>query len=87
MTREELNSCDGFTVQVSLDGKEELARLLVSESADGPCITWPAVLGPWKAVPPPRLLSDAEIAGLRPNGANNLFSTIRLSTDDARIPG
>ena len=86
MTCEELTQCDGFTVEVLIDGKEALAELSLTVCSDGPALLWPMPRGGLLQAPlfPPLLLSDADIDSLRPNGPGNLSSTIRISRD---IPG
>jgi hypothetical protein len=78
MKRDDLKSCSGYTVQVMMDGKEELADL----NAEDP--KWPFLTVAKTGVLPeqvqPYYLSDEDIAGLSPNGPHNLFSRITLST-------
>lgn len=75
MTRDELKSCSGYTVQIMLDGKEELADLNAQDPKRA-FITCPKK-GVWTDIRP-YFLSDDEIAGLSPNGPHNLFSRITL---------
>jgi hypothetical protein len=78
MTRDDLKSCSGYTVQVIMDGKEELADL-DAENTEKAFLTvaksdvFPAQVHPY-------YLSDEDIAGLLPNGPHNLFSRITLPT-------
>jgi hypothetical protein len=90
MTLEELQQCHGYSVQVSLDDRDALADVHIAESENArPALLWPAPLnGPCedvKVIP----LSDADIEAFRMNGATNIFSTIRLSSEGERhrIPG
>jgi hypothetical protein len=78
MTRNDLRSCSGYTVQVMLDGKEELADL----NAENPekIFLTVAKTGTLPKEVQPYYLSDDDIAGLRPNGPNNLFSRITLNS-------
>jgi hypothetical protein len=85
MTLEELKECDGFTVQVSMDGRDALASISTRFSPDGrPELLWPAPLhGVWEDLL--RLqLTDDDIAAFSLNGPHNIFSTIRLSTEGGR---
>jgi hypothetical protein len=78
MTRDDLKSCSGYTVQVIMDGKEELADL----DAENPkrAFLTVAKTGVLPAQMHPYYLSDEDIAGLSPNGPHNLFSHITLPT-------
>jgi hypothetical protein len=77
MKRDDLKSCSGYTVQVIMDGKEELADL-DAENPEKAFLTVPKV-GRWTNIHP-YYLSDEDIASLSPNGPNNLFSRITLSS-------
>ena len=85
MTLEELKSCHGFTVQVSLDGAEGLARIDTLLSADGqPMLSCPSPSGGrWGDV---TLLpiSEGRAASFRMNGTGNIFSMICLVTDGSK---
>jgi hypothetical protein len=78
MTRDDLKSCSGYTVQVSVDGKEELADLN-TENPDKAFLTI-AKTGVFPEKVQPYYLSDEDIAGLSLNGPHNFFSQITLST-------
>jgi len=78
MTRDDLKSCSGYTVQVIMDGKEALADL----NAEDPERAFLTVAKAGGVPEPthPYYLSDEDIAGLLSNGAHNLFSRITLRT-------
>lgn len=78
MTREDLKSCSGYTVQVLVDGKEELADLN-AENPDKAFLTV-AKTGVFPEKVQPYYLSGKDIAGLSPNGPHNFFSRITLPT-------
>ncbi|PYK39621.1 MAG: hypothetical protein DME60_09430 [Verrucomicrobia bacterium] len=77
MTRDDLKSCSGYTVQIILDGKKELADLNAEDPTKA-FLTCPK-LGVWTDVRP-YLLSDEDVSGLSPNGPHNLFSRITLTS-------
>ena len=82
MTLEELQKCAGFTVQVSLDGVDALADIETRFSADGlPHLSCPPPLdGSWgEVVLLP--ITEETAAKMRPNGGNNLISSIRLTRE------
>jgi hypothetical protein len=83
MTLEELKQCDGFTVQVTLDGTDALATIEVRLSPNGqPQLSWPNG-GEWEDVlllP----LSEEDAASFQLNGSGNIYSAIRLSTKGGR---
>lgn len=83
MTLEELKQCDGFTVQVMLDGNGAIASIETRLSQDGrPRLSWP-LAGEWKdelLLP----LSENDAASFRINGDGNIYSAIRLSTEGGR---
>ena len=83
LERDDLKAYSGYSVQIILDGKEEIATL----NAENPA---KAFIDPVKAV---RSFTDAEwtdvvryyltdedIGGLIPNGPRNLFSLISLTS-------
>jgi len=78
MTRDDLKSCTGYTVQVIMDGKEELADLDAG-NPKRPFLTV-AKTNVLPAQVHPYYLSDEDIAVLSPNGPRNLFSHITLPT-------
>ena len=78
MTIDELKDCEGFTVQVVLNGSPGLARIDSSFSEDGlPHLSCPVLVGSWSR---PLLLPITEevAAKMSRNGDTNLFSTIHL---------
>lgn len=77
LTRDELKSYSGFTVQIMMNGKEALADLDAS-NPEKAFITAPKI-GQWTDIQP-YFLSDEDIAGLLPNGPHNLFSRITLNS-------
>lgn len=83
MTLEELKQCDGYTVQVTLDGTDALATIEVRLSPNGqPHLSWP-VGGQWDdglLLP----LSEEDAGSFRLNGNENIYSAIRLSTKGGR---
>jgi hypothetical protein len=81
MTRDDLKSCSGFTVQVMVDGKEALGDLNAVDPEKA-FITVPKIMQ-WTD-PRRYYLSDEDIAGLTPNGPSNLSSRISL---DSPQPG
>ena len=76
MTRDDLQSCSGYTVQVMIDGKEELADLNAEDPESAFLTVAKTCVLPEQVQP--YYLSDEDIGGLLPNGPNNLFSQIRL---------
>jgi hypothetical protein len=84
MTRDDLKSCSGYTVEVMCDGKKELAELH-DETSQRPFLTMGKEIA--KMIDPivftearPYYLLDDDIDGLSPNGPRNLFSRITLTT-------
>jgi hypothetical protein len=81
MTRDDLKSCSGHTVEVIYDGKRELAELH-GETSERPFLTVGKTLvgktEPIFTEGLPYYLPDEDIAGLSPNGPHNLFSKIAL---------
>jgi hypothetical protein len=77
MKRDDLKSCSGYTVQIILDGKEELADLN-AEDPKKAFLTCPKK-GVWTDMPP-YFLSDDDISHFSPNGTHNLFSRIALKS-------
>jgi hypothetical protein len=83
MTLEELKQCDGFTLQVTLDGNDALAAIEVSLSPNGqPHFSWP--IGEKEEDVHLLPLSGEDAASLRLNGNENIYSPIRLSTNGGR---
>lgn len=83
MTLEELKQCDGFTVQVTLDGTDALASIEVRLSPNGqPQLSWPIGRGFEDVLLLP--LSEEDAASFRLNGNENIYSAIRLSTQGGR---
>ena len=86
MTMEELKACNGYTVQVSLDGADALATIEVPNSADArPALSWPVLTDgeQWdRAMLLP--LTDRDIASFSVSGHQHIVSDIRLSTDGGR---
>jgi hypothetical protein len=78
ITRNDLKSCSGYTVQVVMDSKEELADL----NSDNPekAFLTVAKTGVLPEQVQPYYLSDEDIAGLSPNGPHNFFSRITLTS-------
>jgi len=83
MNRNELKSYSGWSVQILVDGKEEIVTLNVENperafidpvkaSRSFTDVKWTDIV--------PYYLTDQDIAGLIPNGPNNLFSRISLTT-------
>lgn len=83
MNRNELKSHSGCSVQILLDGKEEVVTL-TAENPEEAFLelvkTSPSPLTKWADPPPKYHLTDQDIAGLIPNGPNNFFSRISLTT-------
>ena len=84
MTREELKSCSGYTVEVMCAGKTELAELHDAAS-HRPFLLLGKKITPMNdpiswTYAQPYYLTDEDIAGLRRNGAHNLFSGITLTS-------
>jgi len=77
MTRDELKSYSGCTVQIMMNSKEALADLDAS-NPEKVFITVPKI-GQWTDIRR-YFLSDEDIAGLLPNGPQNLFSRISLKS-------
>ena len=84
MTRDELKPCSAYTVEVICAGKTELAELHDAAS-HRPFLLLGKKITPkndpisWTH-PQPYYLTDEDIAGLRRNGAHNLFSRITLTS-------
>ena len=82
MTLDEIKHCDGFTVQVTLDGTDTLASIEMHSPNGQPQLSWP-IAGEWEDVlllP----LSEEDVASFRLNGNENIFSSIRLCTEGGR---
>jgi hypothetical protein len=87
MTIDELKDCEGFTVQVVLNGSPGLAQIESRIFENGlPHLSCPPLVGSWSR--PLWLPITEEVATkMSRNGHRNLFSTIRLireSEDVAR---
>lgn len=83
MTQEELKQCDGFTVQVTLDGTDALASIEVRLSPNGqPQLSWPIGGGFEDVLLLP--LSEEDTTSFQLNGNENIYSAIRLSTQGGR---
>ena len=90
MTKDELEECNGFSVQVDLDGENALGRLILSP--EGPSLEWP----PPVADPPSSQwdevtripITEEDITNMTISGGNTLYSKIRLSAKNgkSRIP-
>lgn len=83
MFLEELKQCDGFTVQVMLDGNDALASIEVRLSPNGqPQLSWPIGGKSEDVLLLP--LSEEDAASFRLNGNESIYSAIRLSTEGGR---
>ena len=85
MTREELQKCHGHLVQVTLDGKDADAILLLNLSPNNePLLAWPLPEdGTWEdtfTLP----LTENDIAAFRPSGKTCIISTVSLSTEGGK---
>ncbi len=83
MTLDELKQRNGFTVQVTLDGRADIASIETQLSPNGqPHLAWPHA-GEFEDVlllP----LSEEDAASFRLNGNENICSAIKLSTKGGR---
>lgn len=83
MKRDDLKAYSGCSVQITLDGKEALPTLNAEDPAkafiDPAVDLHPPAHEEWKDIIR-YYLTDEDIAGLIPNGPQNLFSRISLTS-------